>query len=85
MRIHAIAPVLALAALIGLGSAGCSKQLKNTVIPNQLPTVRLTWAPIDTKTAAFYVYKMNWVGYDPDGRVTRFEYVVDPPTAKGAV
>ena len=85
MRIRAIAPVLALAALVGLWSAGCSKQLRNTVIPNQAPTVRLTWAPIDTKTAAFYIYKMNWVGYDPDGRVTRFEYAVDPPTANDAV
>ena len=85
MRSHAIAPVLALAALVGLGSAGCSKQLKNTVIANQIPVVRLTWAPLDTTSANFYVYKMNWVGYDPDGRVVRFEYVVDPPTAKGAV
>ncbi len=85
MKTHAIAPVLALAALLGLGSAGCSKQLKNTVIPNQLPTVRLTYAPIDTTSEFFYVYRMNWVGYDPDGRVVRFEYVVDPPTAVDAV
>lgn len=85
MRIHAIAPVLALAALVGLGSAGCSKQLKNTVIPNQLPSLRLTYAPIDTTSEFFYVYRMNWVGYDPDGRVVRFEYVVDPPTAVDAV
>ena len=81
MRTHAIAPVLlALAILVGLGSAGCSKQLRNTVIPNQRPSVRLTYAPIDTTSEYFYVYRMNWVGYDPDGRVTRFEYVVDPPT-----
>ena len=52
MRIHAIVPVLALAVLVGLGSAGCSKQLQNTVIPNQPPTVRLTWAPIDTRVSS---------------------------------
>jgi hypothetical protein len=85
MKTHAIAPVLALAALVGLGSAGCSKQLKNTVIPNQLPSLRLTYAPIDTTSEFFYIYRMNWVGYDPDGRVARFEYVVDPPTAVDAV
>jgi hypothetical protein len=84
MKIHSIAPVLALAALVGLGSAGCSKQMTNTIIPNKPPTVRLTWAPIDTKSDVFYVYHMKWVGYDPDGRVARFEYVVDPPTAEGA-
>ena len=81
MRTHAVAPVLlALAILVGLGSAGCSKQLRNMVITNQRPTVRLTWAPIDATSEYFYVYRMNWVGYDADGRVTNFEYVVDPPT-----
>ena len=85
MRIHAIVPALALAVLIGLGSAGCSKQLQHTVLQNQPPTVRLTWAPIDTQSQVFYIYKLNWVGYDPDGRVVRFEYAVDPPEGPDAV
>jgi len=85
MGIRAIPPVLALVALVGIGSAGCSRQLKNTVIPNQPPTVRLTWAPVDTKSRVFYIYKLNWVGYDPDGRVARFEYAVDPPTTQDSV
>jgi hypothetical protein len=85
MKIHAIPPVLALAVLVGLGSAGCGKKLKNTIIPNQPPTVRLTWAPIDTKSRVFYVYRLSWVGYDPDGRVARFEYAIDPPTETDAV
>jgi hypothetical protein len=83
MRIHAVVPVLALAVLIGIGSAGCSKQLQHTTLQNQMPTVTLTWAPIDTKSKVFYIYKMNWVGYDPDGRVAYFQYLVDPPTAEG--
>jgi hypothetical protein len=85
MRIRTIAPVLALAALLGLGGAGCSKQLQHTVLQNQPPTVRLTWAPIDTQSEVFYIYKLNWVGYDPDGRVIRFEYAIDPPRGPGAV
>jgi hypothetical protein len=86
MRTHPIAPVLLLAALvtlIGLGLGGCSRSLKTSLLPNQRPTVRLTSAPVDTTSETFYVYKMNWVGYDPDGRVARFEYVVDPPTRAG--
>ena len=85
MRSRTIAPVLVLAVLVGLGGAGCSKRLKNTVVPNLPPTVRLTHAPIDTTSESFHVYRMNWVGYDPDGRVTRFEYCVDPPTQTDAV
>jgi hypothetical protein len=85
MRIHSIVPALALAVLAGLGSVGCSKQLSHTVLPNQPPTVRLTWAPIDTQSEVFYIYKLNWVGYDPDGRVTGFEYAVDPPRGSGGV
>ena len=85
MRTHAIVPVLALTVLAGLGSVGCSKQLQHTVLQNQPPVVRLTWAPIDTQSEVFYIYKLSWVGYDPDGRVTRFEYAVDPPRGPGGV
>jgi len=77
--------LLALAVLAALGSVGCGRELKGTLVPNQPPTVRLTYAPIDTTHAEFYTYRMNWIGYDSDGRVVRFEYVVDPPTQVGAV
>ena len=26
---------------------------------------------------------MNWVGFDADGRVIRFEYAIDPPSDAG--
>ena len=84
MRMRALSPVLlTLAVLAGLGSYGCSKTLKNTILPNQRPTMRLTYAPVDTTQAEFYTYKMNWVGFDADGRVTRFEYAIDPPSDAG--
>jgi hypothetical protein len=91
MKTHAIALVLALTAAVGLGAVGCSQKVSGTFLPNQRPVVRLTWAPIkppdpdpshrDSSIADFYIYKMNWTGYDPDGRVVSFQYVVDPPTA----
>jgi hypothetical protein len=86
MKTHAIALVLALTAAVGLGAVGCSQKVSGTFLPNQRPVVRLTWAPIkspgaDSSQADFYIYKMNWTGYDPDGRVVSFQYAVDPPTA----
>lgn len=42
---------------------------------NQSPTVRLTNGPLEGDTTLYQVH-FYWVGYDPDGIVERFEYVV---------
>lgn len=86
MRIHRSAPALLLALLMlaGLGSSGCSSKTKAVFLPNERPTVRLVSAPVDTTQEYFYVYRMGWVGFDPDGRVVRFEYAIDPPSLAGA-
>jgi hypothetical protein len=76
--------LLALAALGLVVSAGCARELRDTLAPNQRPTVRLTYAPVDTTQREFYVYRMYWTGFDADGRVVRFEYAVDPPGDAGA-
>jgi hypothetical protein len=68
---------LAAAAIL---TGGCSKSLKSVLVPNQPPTVRLTSAPYDTTGRYFYAYKLNWIGDDPDGRVVKFIYAIDPPT-----
>ncbi len=86
MRPSVVALAAALAVAAGLGTLGCSHKLSGTFLPNMRPVVRLTWAPIkppdaDSSHADFYIYKMNWTGYDPDGRVVSFQYAVDPPTA----
>ena len=65
------------AALAALAATGCSKSLKSAIVPNQLPTVRLSSAPYDTTNRYFYSYRINWVGYDPDGRVDHYVYWVD--------
>ncbi|MBI3539439.1 MAG: hypothetical protein HY076_04120, partial [Candidatus Eisenbacteria bacterium] len=71
----------ALLAVAALAGVGCSKKLSSKLIPNQPPEVRLTGAPAtpDSTRPDFYAYTMQWVGFDPDGRVDHFLYAVDPP------
>ncbi len=68
---------LLVAALAALAASGCSKSLKSALVPNQPPTVRLSSAPYDTTNRYFYSYRINWVGYDPDGRVDHYIYWAD--------
>jgi hypothetical protein len=69
---------LALLALFAIaGSSGCDKQT-GTFTPNLAPTVRLTHAPLSSQSREKYSYRMNWVGYDPDGRIDHFLYAIDP-------
>ena len=76
--------LLVLASLVLALAAGCGRELRDTLAPNQRPTVRLTYAPVDTTQREFYVYRMYWTGFDADGRVVRYEYAVDPPGDAGA-
>lgn len=66
-------------ALVTLVAAGCSKKISDVILPNEKPVVRLTHAPVDQGDTTFYAFRMNWVGYDPDGRVDHFLYAIDPP------
>lgn len=77
---------LALAAFGALlAIAGCGKGRISGVLPeNQRPTVRLTEAPASTTRPYYYAYEMRWTGFDSDGRVVAFEYVIDPPTRADA-
>ena len=58
--------------------AGCAKT-RDVFAPNMAPEVRLTAAPVASTDLAFYATRMNWVGYDPDGRVDYFLFALDPP------
>jgi hypothetical protein len=74
---------VALAALVSLSAlvaAGCSKKLVTQLVPNKPPEVRLTGAPAarDSLNPDFYAYTLQWVGFDPDGRVDHFLYAIDP-------
>ncbi len=70
---------------IGLGLAavvlafGCSKKPMSLLQQaNRAPEVRLTSAPVDTSGLYYYSYTVDWVGFDPDGRVDHFLYTIDP-------
>jgi hypothetical protein len=65
-------------ALVLLVGTGCSEKIKNQLVQNMPPEIRLTQAPVSTGEDYFYAYRMNWVGYDPDGRVDYFMIAVDP-------
>jgi hypothetical protein len=61
-------------------SAGCSTDPRKVVdVDNQPPTVQLTSAPFNDGSAYFYAYRLNWSGHDPDGRVEKYQYAIDPP------
>ena len=81
----ALAGMLAAVTLAAVATTGCSKKTRAILVPNQLPTVRLTAAPYDTSRATpyFYAYRINWLGNDPDGRVEYYLYAVDPPNRAG--
>ncbi|HET7225616.1 MAG TPA: hypothetical protein VFK69_07845 [Candidatus Eisenbacteria bacterium] len=70
--------LLATAALSGMTLAGCSKKKNPIAVADIPPSVRLTNAPVDTTQAYFYSYKLNWIGFDPDGRVDHYDYAIDP-------
>lgn len=83
MRIHPRPVRLRIAALLAWGGAllalaGCAKGVEKEFVANQVPVVRLTHAPVTPTSREEYAYRMNWVGYDPDGRVDHFLYAIDP-------
>jgi len=69
-------PAICLGLVLACLAAGCGTDER----PNQPPTARLTSAPPDGSEASFRI-DLSWTGSDPDGRVDRFEYAVDPPAA----
>src|SRR5262249_2405961 len=70
---------------LAIAFAACSKQgLHGVLSPNQPPTIELTQTPVPNDTSGTYVYELSWAGFDPDGRIVRFQYAVDPPSDAGA-
>src|SRR5688572_10396496 len=72
--------------LLIVTGTGCGK--KSSVLnpkPNQRPVIELTRAPYNESTRFEYSYRMNWLAYDPDGRVEYFLYAIDPPSPTSAI
>lgn len=91
-RIIAAAASLVVVLALGAGLTGCSGDKGGGELrPNTRPTISLTQAPIDTvqldpqtglPLQYFYAYRLQWSGFDPDGKVDHYLYAVDPPTAQ---
>ena len=58
--------------------AGCTPKVMNPR-QNERPVIQLTRAPYNESTRFEYSYRMDWLGYDPDGRVAYYLYAIDPP------
>jgi len=88
VQVRGAALVAVLALLAGVAS-GCNKKIHLPTVVGQRPFLRLSAAPIDTlgpdgrKVSYVYHYKMDWVGYDPDGRIDHYLYTIDPPGSPG--
>jgi len=70
-----LAPLPALCLLV---LAGCSQHTASLLLPNELPRVELTAAPLPGDETR-YVVRLDWSAYDPDGSIVRFEWALDPP------
>jgi hypothetical protein len=78
-RVLARAAGFVLTAVIAFAVYGCSKKAGvHMLIPNQRPSVDITSAPVDTRDTAFYAYRINWSGDDPDGRIDHYALAIDP-------
>ena len=73
------AALLAVLASVVVFAAGCTSKVSGTLNPNQRPSVDLTSAPTQSTDRYFYAYRLDWSGYDPDGKVDYFLYAIDPP------
>jgi hypothetical protein len=82
-RHRLVASCLALAAAAGIGCGRTASVLSPRA--NQRPVLELTRAPFNESTRFEYSYRMNWLGYDPDGRIDHYEYTVDAPAPTAAV
>ena len=69
-----------LGAIALIAAAGCTPKVVNPK-QNVRPLIELTRAPYNESTRFEYAYRMNWLGYDPDGRVDHYLYAIDPPAA----
>ena len=82
-RVGTAALVLALGLAV-LAGWGCSKKIRLPVVVDQRPVLHLTMGPASTTEPYSYAYEIRWIGFDPDGAIVRYEYVVDPPSAASA-
>ena len=87
MRPHRTLHARTLAAVLSMAlfGAGCGPKIPFVPHTNVRPTIELTRAPYNQSTRFEYSYRMDWLGYDPDGRIDHYLYAIDPPSPTTAV
>lgn len=80
-RLLAWAFIAALGALVGCGG---STSVAPVMVTNQRPTIFLTTEPLQGDSVSYNV-RFTWFAFDADGRVTSFEYAIDPPSTPDTV
>jgi len=78
MRIQQRPGVLPCALALGLAAGLLITGCGNEEHANEPPTAELTSAPPDGSEASFRI-DLAWNGTDPEERLDRFEYAIDPP------
>jgi len=74
MTVMSLLTGVMLALLLGSG-CGPSTELSGSPIPNQLPQTEVTARPPDILEAGFVV-QFYWTGFDPDGRIDRYQWKI---------
>jgi hypothetical protein len=72
-------PAWRLLTVLGLLAAGCTRRSVLSEPPNVAPRVTLTSTPAPGGQIGNYSYELSWAGYDTDGFIDRYRFVVDPP------
>lgn len=79
-----LAILLTVASLAGALGTGCDNPA-DTPKPNQLPEVYLSSGPPNGDPNVNYKVHFYWNGYDPDGAVSHFEYLVTNDNVTGPI
>jgi len=84
MRTTRILPFLGATAIMLAGVLGCDTP-STTEKPNRAPEVFLSSGPANGADNVNYKVHFYWHGFDPDGRIERFEYLVTNDEVTGSL
>ena len=84
MRINAL-PILFPILVIVLAMTACDTEVGGEGLPNQAPRVYLSSGPLHGSPDTNYKVHFYWNGYDPDGRIDRFQYLVTDDEVTGSL
>ena len=81
-RVQTILIPLALALLFGVA---CDQSIEGQLNEHQRPRVFISSAPPDGDLNTNYKVQFYWNGYDPDGRISHFQYLITDDEVTGSL